>query len=275
MSKMKTITGNWIDLADTTDNVYAIEDIAWGLGRQLRYNGHIKVDFDVALHSLLASYVVPREYALHALLHDAAEAYTGDIINPLKQLLGPEFTEIEHQLTYDIFETFGVNVTAEGLAAVKAADTECFQWEWRTLGRGKEQDEYDCTKLNALCESMLEKYGDIFATLGDEDGQSYWAFLRRFCELTGRDFVWSDFEPTLYPEMYYNDEQRVRAKYDEIQRRNGEPSLTDEQWEEHLKTAQSILDSGKLTEEAMQGMTIADMDDLIKEELVKLKEDAV
>lgn len=62
-------------------------DIANGLARICRFNGQLdpKVEhYSVAQHSVLVSHLVPEEFALEALLHDAAEAYVGDMIRPLK-----------------------------------------------------------------------------------------------------------------------------------------------------------------------------------------------
>ena len=43
---------------------------------------------------MLASWIAPDEYKYDCLMHDAAEAFLGDIPSPLKQLL-PEFKRIE------------------------------------------------------------------------------------------------------------------------------------------------------------------------------------
>lgn len=65
-----------------------IEDIAHALARQCRYNGHTGGHLSVARHSLWVSDAL-REYGprmmLSGLLHDAAEAFLGDVPRPLKQ----------------------------------------------------------------------------------------------------------------------------------------------------------------------------------------------
>jgi 5'-deoxynucleotidase YfbR-like HD superfamily hydrolase len=76
----------------------------------------------VAEHCWHCSNVVPPEDALEALLHDAAEAYLGDLIRPLKLLpeLGGAYLKLERQLEACIAERFGL--TYPWPATVKAAD---------------------------------------------------------------------------------------------------------------------------------------------------------
>lgn len=74
-----------------------IEDIAHSLGMLCRYNGHTRRFYSVAEHSVLISQAVPPSAALWGLLHDAAEAYVGDMVRPLKRQL-PQFSAIEDQI---------------------------------------------------------------------------------------------------------------------------------------------------------------------------------
>src|SRR6516225_5362704 len=48
------------------------------------------------------------EFAYEALLHDAAEAFVGDVTRPLKQLL-PEFRRIEANVQSAIIKRFGMD----------------------------------------------------------------------------------------------------------------------------------------------------------------------
>ncbi|MFN4278320.1 MAG: transcriptional regulator [Ferrovibrio sp.] len=72
---------------DPRPNEVFIDDIAEALAKQCRYNGHCKPFYSVAQHSVLVSLVVPPKHALAGLMHDAAEAYIGDTVRPLKMVL--------------------------------------------------------------------------------------------------------------------------------------------------------------------------------------------
>lgn len=68
-----------------------IETIAHHLANRCRYNGATqhptdpaRIFYSVAEHSVYCSYIGPAEEALERLLHDASEAYNGDLIRPLK-----------------------------------------------------------------------------------------------------------------------------------------------------------------------------------------------
>src|SRR5205085_1920126 len=76
-----------------------IRDIAHGLARINRFNGRIKYDhYSVAQHSVLVSRLLPPPYKLFGLLHDAGEAYLGDLITPVKRLFREFYDAVEDRV---------------------------------------------------------------------------------------------------------------------------------------------------------------------------------
>ena len=98
-------SGSVFDLTHPNYDKISIEDIAHGLSLTCRYAGQCNSFYSVAEHSVLVSSIVTRRVGLEALLHDAAEAFIGDITRPLKHLL-PDFQEIETKILKAIFERF-------------------------------------------------------------------------------------------------------------------------------------------------------------------------
>lgn len=81
---MQTYTGKAFYLLDPKPSEIDLMDIAHGLSMLCRYNGQVKKFYSVAEHSVLLSLSTPRHPA-EALMHDASEAYLGDMIRPLKR----------------------------------------------------------------------------------------------------------------------------------------------------------------------------------------------
>jgi hypothetical protein len=112
-----------------------IEDIAHALARICRFGGHVAVDsvYSVAQHSVLVSKACREEHALLGLLHDASEAYIGDVIRPLKILL-KGYKEIERRWELAIGEALGLGDALASLPAdVKEADLRLLATERRDL----------------------------------------------------------------------------------------------------------------------------------------------
>lgn len=113
----------YFDFTDPENSVYTIEDIARGLSRESRFNGHGSHFYSVAQHSVIISHIVPENLAMAGLLHDASEAFTKDIPKPLKLLL-PGYVEIEQRVEAAIFKRFGLDFPMD--KEIKVADIICF-----------------------------------------------------------------------------------------------------------------------------------------------------
>lgn len=105
---IQTFTGGQFHLLEPRAEEIYIEDIAHALSMQCRFTGHTRFHYSVAQHSYLASLMVPAQFQLEALLHDAAEAYICDMSRPLKHFseMGKYYLEIEERINKVIREKF-------------------------------------------------------------------------------------------------------------------------------------------------------------------------
>jgi hypothetical protein len=116
---IQTYSGKAFDLVFPTPEMVDIEDIAWSLSRINRYNGHTTRRYSVAQHCVAMSRKAMAdghsvEIALAMLLHDASEAYLGDMTRPVQLLLEslmPGFratwTDAHNHVSCVILERFG------------------------------------------------------------------------------------------------------------------------------------------------------------------------
>ena len=110
-----------------------IEDIAHHLSLLCRFNGGCREFYSVAQHSVHVAQLLPDRLKLHGLLHDAPEAYLGDMVSPLKALLSA-YRHIEGLLWPVICRKFKLpKLKAADRRAVKTADGVLLATEWRDL----------------------------------------------------------------------------------------------------------------------------------------------
>jgi len=130
LSQILTGSLKWFSYDAPQQEQINIEDIAHSLSITTRFAGQTKF-YSVGQHSLYTSFIVPHKYALEALLHDAAEAYTTDIPKPLKNMIYPLFKPIEERIEKAISEKFGL--TYPFPQEVKQADNIMFRYEMSSL----------------------------------------------------------------------------------------------------------------------------------------------
>lgn len=107
---IQTYTGAQHFLMQPEDQEYHILDIAHSLSNLCRFGGHCGDFYSVAQHSVIVAEILPDKHKLCGLLHDAPEAFTGDIMSPLKLLMEDQgawkvierHTEIAIATKYDL-----------------------------------------------------------------------------------------------------------------------------------------------------------------------------
>jgi len=136
-----TRSGKKFDLLNPTEDMIDITDISHGLAYRGHFGGQTPQMFSVAQHCLLVVNLLPSrwrnikwEITMAALLHDAAEAYIGDMIKPIKVMI-PKFTEIEDNILEVIFKKFGVKT--DYLKAIKPYDLKAQEIEFMAFFKNK------------------------------------------------------------------------------------------------------------------------------------------
>jgi hypothetical protein len=108
-----TSSGRWINpLNPKPDEIY-IEDLAHALSNICRFTGHVRCFYSVAEHSCRISDAASPENALWGLLHDAGEAYIGDIAKPVKYQrpgFGTYYRRAQNKLDEAVISKFGLSM---------------------------------------------------------------------------------------------------------------------------------------------------------------------
>lgn len=97
-----------------------IEDIAHALSMLCRFGGHSRCFYSVAQHCVLCATIglegfnAPLPVLQQLLLHDAAEAYVGDVVRPLNVQLA-DFARVENRVWRAITQRFGVSTALDPL----------------------------------------------------------------------------------------------------------------------------------------------------------------
>lgn len=161
-------------------------DLAHALAQLCRFGGHTAKFYSVAQHSVLVSRLVPAEQALAALLHDAAEAYLGDTVTPLKSYQlhhCPALAGVEETIRKAVFQRFGAPQCPHKLTPeIKAADVLALATERRDLLENLIED-WELPLPEPLAEPIMpwpaaaaeKAFNSRLWELSPRYGRSYWA----------------------------------------------------------------------------------------------------
>lgn len=129
MSFIVTASGREFSLAYAQPRDVVLSDIAAPLAQINRFTGHCRRPYSVAEHSLLVADIAERLLHLGtnglmaALMHDAHEAYVGDVSSPVKGMLDSTWHQMEHRIELVVRSAFGLhNAAREHRDAIKQAD---------------------------------------------------------------------------------------------------------------------------------------------------------
>lgn len=126
-NSIRTYTGKVFDITVLDPDSICIEDIAHALSNTARFGGHLDKMYSVAQHSIYVALLCSPENRLAALLHDASEAYIGDMPSPFKKLM-PDYKAIEDRIMKVIALKFGFEYPLP--KEIKIADKVALEHEW-------------------------------------------------------------------------------------------------------------------------------------------------
>ncbi len=156
---IRTSTGRIIRIEDPRwcfeNQQISIRDIGHALAHVSRYGGHASGFYSVAQHSVIASRLAVHGDKLWALLHDAPEAYMGDLVSPLKRSF-PGWKVLEREW----------DIVMRSLFRIAAPNNNILAQEIRVKG-------IDLQLLGREIHDLLP-FGEEDATMiGYYEGQSY------------------------------------------------------------------------------------------------------
>lgn len=138
---IETVSGLAANVLDLEPDMINFHDISRSLSHLCRYNGHVPTFYSVAEHSVRVSWWIRREGGsleeqLTGLMHDAAEAYVGDMVRPLKRhpLIGEQHQILEDRVTQVISKKFGLIYPYPEI--VHEADKAMYYWEVENVRTG-------------------------------------------------------------------------------------------------------------------------------------------
>lgn len=163
-----TYTGRHIDVLQPEIADIHIDDIAASLAKLCRFNGHVSRTYTVAEHSILGTNFCIEANRLAFLMHDAPEAYLGDVMGPAKETsIFSEYRALEDRWWLKIASRFGLQEKLP--KEVHAVDQRMRITEQRDL-KGRRPQSTDAYKpfpmtLPTQCEGVEEKFLAMFYQL--------------------------------------------------------------------------------------------------------------
>lgn len=136
-----TYSGTQFYLTDPHPDDVKTGDIAHALSMTCRFGGHVSEFYSVAQHCVHCTELVDHwttestALQLYTLLHDASEAYLGDVVRPLKYSM-PDYLRLEERMMDVIYQGLGLLPPTIGeVEIIKRADNILLMTERRDFIR--------------------------------------------------------------------------------------------------------------------------------------------
>lgn len=175
---LQTVSGRRVNPLDPDPAQLDAGDIARALANQCRFGGHSRVFYSVAQHCVIVSRVIEDrggdvEDVFAALMHDAGEAYLGDMPHPLKHrsALGAAFRDAEARLEQTIRDRFKIKADVPEVKTVDrallATERRAFSaeaWHWPELDDVEPLDlELTAWSPDRAAEEFAKRYAELEA----------------------------------------------------------------------------------------------------------------
>lgn len=138
MTRIQTFSGRMVDVGNLQPHDVDPRDVAHALANLCRFTGHSKGFYSVAEHCVWCAACIAEYLDLYqatdldpafmrqqarkmALLHDAHEAYLGDIAGPIKKTIASNFQTLAFGIDLAIWKRFGVHTDVSGLDVIRKA----------------------------------------------------------------------------------------------------------------------------------------------------------
>lgn len=171
---LRTVSGRMVDVERFEVSAFDPRDVAHSLAMQCRFSGHTKRFYSVAEHCLYVADLchganvdsgpltqVDAEF--WGLMHDAAEAYIGDVARPVKEL-APRLDEIEVKIMHTIAKACGLSWPAP--TVVWVSDNRMLAAEAEQL--------LEATAIEFPLINQVEPVNRAFHCLGPERAAEAW-----------------------------------------------------------------------------------------------------
>lgn len=167
-----TSTKRRVNPLDLRPEDVCIEDIAHHLACTNRFAGALAHPVSVAQHSVCVARLLAPEWQIYGLLHDASEAYLGDVTKWLKmQDCMAEYRAAEDRAQRAVYQAFG-------LEPMDLDQVPNLEWADRLMVRAEAEHGLDIPRLNP----DNDRYREVT--------EAEWAIIYKHCGRCASEMSW-------------------------------------------------------------------------------------